>query len=76
MVYAVLGLYILSYVGTGAWRWGLAQSIGPNWANSTRRWRHNPVSETVYVLNRNKAMDNVKKHNNCLIAVFGKGIAL
>jgi hypothetical protein len=44
---------------------GLALSIEANWVGSTRRRRQNPVSETLCVLNRNRTMDNVLKHNIC-----------
>jgi hypothetical protein len=29
----------------------------------TWKWRQNPVFKTVYILNRNRWMDNVQKHN-------------
>jgi hypothetical protein len=38
-----------------------------NWAQLSRlsQWRQNPVSETLRVINKNRTMDNVQKHNNC-----------
>jgi hypothetical protein len=56
-------LYILSCVGTGVRREGLALSIGSNWVGSIWRRRQNPASETLCVLNENRTMDNVQKHN-------------
>jgi hypothetical protein len=47
-------------------RQGIALSIGHNWVGSTWRRRHNPVSETLCVLNKSRTMDRVQKHNNCI----------
>jgi hypothetical protein len=38
-------------------------SIWPNWVGSTRRQRQNPISETLYVLNKSRIMDNVQKQS-------------
>jgi hypothetical protein len=43
------------------------REIGPNWIDSTWKRRQNPVSETLYVLNRNNRMDDIQKHNNCIL---------
>jgi hypothetical protein len=45
---------------------GLALSSGPNWVESTwRQWQY-PVYEMLCVVNKNRMMDNVQKHNNCM----------
>jgi hypothetical protein len=40
--------------------------IGYNWVGSTWRRRQNSVFETLCVLNKDRMMDNVQKHNNCI----------
>jgi hypothetical protein len=64
MVCVVLGLYILSRVGTAVRRWELALSIRPDWVGSTRRLRQNPVSKTLRILNKSRTMANIQKHSN------------
>jgi hypothetical protein len=48
------------------WRWELVLWIGPSWVGFTWRCRQHPLSKTLCVLNEDKRLDNVQKHNNCV----------
>jgi hypothetical protein len=58
-------IYILCCVSVGVRRYGLALLIGPNWVISPWRQRQKPVSEVLW-FNKDKTMDNVQKHSNCI----------
>jgi hypothetical protein len=62
-IWETLGLCTLPCVGADVRRCELALSIGPSWVHFTWRRRQNPVSETLRVLDKNRTMDNVQKHN-------------